>query len=345
MSNAAEKLERTEGKFQVPLGQLHVKPGFNPRDVAEPDEELTGSIKAAGVQEDIHVWRRPEGGFWILEGERRYKAAKKVRPKDNVPIQIHEEIQDDNLALLTALVLDKKKNLTDSEKAKAYKRLCVDGDAEEKDVALNLGMSVRSLKEQLAIDEKAVPEIQTGAKAKSGPAAIPRRAAARAAGLPAAKQREIAPKLRGKNTKEAVRTVQNAEKEIERKRPGRKAADLGLRRDANRQVTTLFHMVGNRLVKSPTDLRAQAHMEVLLIMLGKNEVIDLYDGDAKASKKLLTPAGVREIVSRFNDERAARVENEKAAAAKPKAKKATKKTVKKPAKKATKKAAKKAKRK
>lgn len=325
-----DKFEQNPNKRKIPLKDLKLLKGFNPRRNAEPDEDLKNSVKNADIQEDLHIWKDPKGpGFFILEGERRYRAASAAFKKDHlIPCEIHPEILSPTQALMQAMVLGMKENLSDSEKADAYKRLMADPEADEKLVAKNLGLSPRTLKERMAINDRSVPEIKTAVDAPVKKDRIAPRPAARAAGLPEKTQKALAPKLKGKPTKEAMREVQKAEREMKRVRPGRRPSELSLRKDANRSVQTLYSMVSHRLAKAPGDLRAVAHMEVLLIMVAQSDPIDLYEGDGRAAKKMLTPAGVRELAERVKEETKARVAREKASPAKKKSaqkKKAAKK--------------------
>lgn len=61
--------------LEIPREQLHPSP-FNPKDRWEnPDPELAASVKAQGIIEPLIVRVRPQGGYEIIAGHRRWSAA------------------------------------------------------------------------------------------------------------------------------------------------------------------------------------------------------------------------------------------------------------------------------
>lgn len=318
---------------QIPVKKIAVKPGFNPRDDAEPSDDFIASVKEVGFQEDLHLWPVPsseqkKGGpeFYIMDGERRFRTAKKLK-FDSVPAKVHSETTDEFSALITALVIDKRKNLTDDEKGRAFRRILDSTDDNVKEqveatMAKAMGLSVRSLREISTIDEKATPALKKAAAAKEPSERVPRRAAARAAQLPEKEQKELLPQLKGKSEKEATAVVRAQEKKAGAKRPGRKPAPTSLRRDAARCLTTLEHLVVSRLEASHADQRALAHYEALMVLSGEAEVYDLYTGDGKAPTRIATPQKVRQAIDRH---KAARAEADAASQAKAAKKKVAKK--------------------
>ena len=74
-------MEQTEST-RIALAMIQVKPGFNPRTFIDEDSseflDFCKTVQEHGVIQPIVVRPLPEGGYSIIAGERRYRAAKKV---------------------------------------------------------------------------------------------------------------------------------------------------------------------------------------------------------------------------------------------------------------------------
>jgi ParB family chromosome partitioning protein len=82
--------------------------------------ELAASIREHGVLEPILVRKRPSGGFEIIAGERRWRAAQQAGLKE-VPIFLHD--LDDEAAFEAALVENlQREDLNPMETARAFGR-------------------------------------------------------------------------------------------------------------------------------------------------------------------------------------------------------------------------------
>ena len=91
---------------------------------AESLAELAASIREHGVLEPILVRKRPSGGFEIIAGERRWRAAQQAGLKE-VPIFVHN--LDDEGAFEAALVENlQREDLNPMETARAFQRLVDD---------------------------------------------------------------------------------------------------------------------------------------------------------------------------------------------------------------------------
>jgi ParB family chromosome partitioning protein len=107
--------------LQVPVTEIHPNPN-QPR--AEFDEaallELTASVTRDGILQPI-VARRSGGGFEIIAGERRWRAAKAAGLKE-VPVILREA--DENRALELALIENiQREDLNPIELARAFERM------------------------------------------------------------------------------------------------------------------------------------------------------------------------------------------------------------------------------
>jgi len=99
--------------------------------------ELAASIREHGVLEPILVRKRPSGGFEIIAGERRWRAAQQAGLKD-VPIFQHD--LGDEAAFEAALVENlQREDLNPMETARAFQRLADDYGYTQETIATKVG--------------------------------------------------------------------------------------------------------------------------------------------------------------------------------------------------------------
>lgn len=104
---------------------------------AETLAELAASIREHGVLEPILVRKRKSGGFEIIAGERRWRAAQQAGLK-NVPVFVHD--LDDAKAFEAALVENlQREDLNPMETARAFQRLVDDYGYTQEAVATKVG--------------------------------------------------------------------------------------------------------------------------------------------------------------------------------------------------------------
>jgi ParB family chromosome partitioning protein len=104
---------------------------------AEALAELAASIREHGVLEPILVRKRPSGGFEIIAGERRWRAAQQTGLKE-VPIFVHD--LDDEGAFEAALVENlQREDLNPMETARAFQRLVDDYGYTQETIATKVG--------------------------------------------------------------------------------------------------------------------------------------------------------------------------------------------------------------
>jgi len=98
--------------------------------------ELAASIEQKGILQPLVV-RRVEGGYQLIAGERRYRAAQRLRLQE-VPVTIREA--DDGEALEMALIENlQREDLNPLEEARAYRRLIDEFRHTQEDVATRVG--------------------------------------------------------------------------------------------------------------------------------------------------------------------------------------------------------------
>jgi ParB family chromosome partitioning protein len=115
--------ESTLGPREAELTALHPNP-LQPRTDFDPKgiSELAESIRANGIVQPIVVAPRPSGGFTILAGERRFRAAREAG-LSRVPIVLREAPTDRERLELALVENLQREDLNAMESASAYGRL------------------------------------------------------------------------------------------------------------------------------------------------------------------------------------------------------------------------------
>src|SRR3954451_13824684 len=105
----------------VPLDKIRAGDGFNPRTEFDEERmaELVESVKQHGIISPLTLAPDGAGGFTIIAGERRYRAAKAAKLRA-VPAQV----RDGDAAGLALAVAENviRADLTPLEEARAYRR-------------------------------------------------------------------------------------------------------------------------------------------------------------------------------------------------------------------------------
>jgi len=135
----AEPVTEGERVQNVSLDRIHPSP-FQPRKDFSADalQELAESIKAQGVIQPLIV-RERLGGFELIAGERRWRAAQLLGLKE-VPAIVREA--DDRTVLELALIENlQRENLNPLEEAQGYQQLIEQFELRQEDVAVKVGKS------------------------------------------------------------------------------------------------------------------------------------------------------------------------------------------------------------
>jgi ParB family chromosome partitioning protein len=118
-----EAAPRPRDYFVAAIEDIHPSPD-QPRQAFEEGklEELAQSIRAEGVLQPLVVRERDGGGFWLIAGERRWRAAQRAGLHE-VPVVVREATPAK--AFEMALVENvQRADLNPIEEAQAYRRLC-----------------------------------------------------------------------------------------------------------------------------------------------------------------------------------------------------------------------------
>ncbi|MDH5676344.1 MAG: ParB/RepB/Spo0J family partition protein [Myxococcales bacterium] len=127
-----------DAAFFAPIEELHPS-GSQPRTRFDEDAlgELAASLGEIGMLEPILVRRRARGGYEIVAGERRWRAAQRAGLHD-VPVFVRE--LSESRAFEAALVENlQREDLNPLETARAYQRLIDEHDHSAESVAKLIG--------------------------------------------------------------------------------------------------------------------------------------------------------------------------------------------------------------
>ncbi len=118
---AAPGTPRSADRF-VPIEQVRPNPN-QPRRAFPPEalEELAASIRARGILQPLIVRPRPEGGFEIVAGERRWRAAQLAQLHE-VPVLVRR-LSDDEVLEVALIENIQRQDLNPAEEAEAYRML------------------------------------------------------------------------------------------------------------------------------------------------------------------------------------------------------------------------------
>ncbi|MBM4778545.1 MAG: ParB/RepB/Spo0J family partition protein [Archangiaceae bacterium] len=141
---------QSTGLTRLLIDQIHADRA-NPRktfDEAEL-EELAASLKQQGVLQPMLVRRDPKGGYRLIAGERRWRAAQRAGLRE-VPVIIREA--SDAEAYELALVENiQRADLNPLEEAEAYKRLVDERRMTQEQVADRVGKDRSSITNSLRL--------------------------------------------------------------------------------------------------------------------------------------------------------------------------------------------------
>ena len=129
---------------EIPLSLVSPNP-FQPRRAFNPGEldELANSVKVRGVLQPILVRRLGDGGYELIAGERRWRAAKLAGLK-KIPAIVRSAT--DAEAMEMALIENlQRKDLNPMEAARAYQRLIKEFGLTQEAVAKQLGKERSSI--------------------------------------------------------------------------------------------------------------------------------------------------------------------------------------------------------
>jgi ParB family transcriptional regulator, chromosome partitioning protein len=138
--------------LHLPVDAIHPNPR-QPRKRFEPEATagLAASIRLQGVLQPVIVRGRREGGYELVAGERRWRAAREVGA-DSIPALVREA--DDRESLLLGLVENvARESLSPVEEARAYASLVDEFELSLGEVAERVGRSKPAVSNRLRLLE------------------------------------------------------------------------------------------------------------------------------------------------------------------------------------------------
>ncbi len=138
--------------LHLPVETIHPNPR-QPRRRFEPEAAagLAASIRLQGVLQPVVVRRRPEGGFELIAGERRWRAAQ-AAGAPTLPALV-KDVGDRDSLLLGLVENVAREQLSPVEEARAYASLVDEFELSLGDVAERVGRSKPSVSNRLRLLE------------------------------------------------------------------------------------------------------------------------------------------------------------------------------------------------
>jgi len=144
-----------DGLLMVELGQLSPNPDQPRLDIAKEElDELAASVRSAGILQPI-LARRFEGGFQIVAGERRWRAARRAG-LERVPVLVRD-ITDEQSAVFALVENLQRSDLNPLEKARAFRTLQEKLACNQEEVARQVGLERSTVANFLRILELPEP--------------------------------------------------------------------------------------------------------------------------------------------------------------------------------------------
>ena len=136
---------RPSGAFELPVDEVRPNPLQPRRHFPQASlDELAASIRAHGVLQPIVVTPAPEGGYHLIAGERRWRAAR-LAGLSRVPAVVRQAAGDADQLTLALIENLQREDLTPIEEARAYHHLRTE-----------LGLSQEAIAERVGRDRSTV---------------------------------------------------------------------------------------------------------------------------------------------------------------------------------------------
>lgn len=121
-----------------------------PRKVFDPEKlkELVASIKEKGVIQPL-LARRIDGGYELIAGERRWRAAQMAGLKE-IPVII-KDVRDTEMLELALIENIQRADLNPIEEAEAYQRLIEEFDFTQEELSIRIGKERSTITNQLRL--------------------------------------------------------------------------------------------------------------------------------------------------------------------------------------------------
>ena len=124
--------------LNLPIGKIEPNP-INPRTVFQQEKlaELAQSIKSNGIIQPLVVRKAPGGGYQLIAGERRWRAAK-LAGLETVPVVV-QELAESRLLEVALIENIQREDLNPMEVAQAFERLTHDHGLSHEEIGQRTG--------------------------------------------------------------------------------------------------------------------------------------------------------------------------------------------------------------
>ena len=159
------------------IAEIHIQDGFNPRKFIDDAKfkELVSSIKQNGIIQPIVV--RPThdaqfGGYWVVAGERRYKAAVELG-LESIPA-LRKELNDHEAKLIATVENTQRDDMSPAEESQAARDVLMGCHNDRKEAIKLLGWSHHKFEARLLLlhADQAVQDALTERHIKLGHAEL-----------------------------------------------------------------------------------------------------------------------------------------------------------------------------
>lgn len=161
IETASPRADASDMVLRVPVADIAANPE-QPRQFFHRAEleDLMNSVREHGIIQPLTVTRRAEGGYELIAGERRLRAATMLGLA-TVPVIVRAEETDDDKLVLALIENIQRADLNAVEEARAYARLVDEFSMTQEDVAKQVGKARPTVANMLRLLELPA-EIQEG---------------------------------------------------------------------------------------------------------------------------------------------------------------------------------------
>lgn len=149
-----------KGNMKIPLRDISPNPQQPRRDFDQSAlTELAESIKNVGLIQPVVVEEIRPGKYFIIDGERRWRACKMIDGLNSIEVVIRDDLpHGDKDRLAQAVVANvQRQDLNPMEEARAYKKLAIEHGMSVNKIAIMTGKSINTISARLDLmdlDEK-----------------------------------------------------------------------------------------------------------------------------------------------------------------------------------------------
>ena len=130
---------RASGVAEIPVDEISPNPLQPRRQFAQASlEELAGSLRQHGLLQPVVVSRAPAGGYHLIAGERRWRAAR-LAGMATIPAVLRDAAGDADQLALALIENLQREDLTPIEEARAYHHLRAELALSQEEIAGRVG--------------------------------------------------------------------------------------------------------------------------------------------------------------------------------------------------------------